>query len=154
MIFSVCFQVLSHLKELKTRCQASFSRKNQDFKALSSHTYVMTERGVQGHNGVIPRSPGSARDQYVAVATQNGSHLVANETADENFVWLPRIYKTSVHLYWAILAGLLTPLTFVRHRLSPLAAFTSGAYFLHNGRQRQWICEFYTANLKGIFGGP
>ena len=38
-------------------------------------------------------------------------------------------------LYWAIQAGLLTPLTFARHRLSPLAAFTSGAYFLHNGRR-------------------
>ena len=34
-----------------------------------------------------------------------------------------------------ILAGLLTPLTFTRHRLSPLAAFTTGAYFLHNGRR-------------------
>ena len=40
-----------------------------------------------------------------------------------------------VHMYWAIQAGLLTPLTFARHRLSPLAAFTSGAYFLHNGRR-------------------
>ena len=39
--------------------------------------------------------------------------------------------------FWAIQAGLLTPLTFARHRLSPLAAFTSGAYFLHNGRRRQ-----------------
>ena len=37
--------------------------------------------------------------------------------------------------YWAIQAGLLTPLTFARHRLSPLAAFASGAYFLHNGRR-------------------
>ena len=37
--------------------------------------------------------------------------------------------------YWAIQAGLLTPLTFARHCLSPLAAFTSGAYFLHNGRR-------------------
>ena len=37
--------------------------------------------------------------------------------------------------YWAIQAGLLTPLTFARHHLSPLAAFTSGAYFLDNGRQ-------------------
>ena len=37
--------------------------------------------------------------------------------------------------YWAIQAGLLTPLTFARHRLSPLAAFTSGTYFLHNGRR-------------------
>ena len=36
-------------------------------------------------------------------------------------------------LYWAIQAELLTPLTCARHRLSPLAAFTSGAYFLHTG---------------------
>ena len=45
-------------------------------------------------------------------------------------------------------------LDFFRHRLSPLAAFTAGAYFLHNGRRWQWICEFYTANFKDIFGGP
>ena len=56
--------------------------------------------------------------------------------------------------YWAIQAGLLTPLTFARHRLSPLAAFTSGVYFLHNRRRWQWICEFYTASVKGIFWGP
>ena len=49
-----------------------------------------------------------------------------------------------------IQVGLLTPLTFAWHRLSPLAAFTSGAYFLHSGRWWQWICEFYTANFKGI----
>ena len=55
--------------------------------------------------------------------------------------------------YWAIQAGLLIPLNFAQHRLSPLAAFTSGAYFLHNGRRWQWICEFYTANIKGIFWG-
>ena len=34
----------------------------------------------------------------------------------------------------AIQAGLLTPVTFARHRLSPLAAFTSSVYFLHSGR--------------------
>ena len=56
--------------------------------------------------------------------------------------------------YWTIQAGLLTPLTFARHCLSPLAAFTSCAYFLHNGRRWQWICKFYTANFKGIFWGP
>ena len=57
--------------------------------------------------------------------------------------------------YWAVQAGLLTPLTFVWRRLSPLAAFTSSAYFLRNGRQWhwQWVCEFYTANLTDIFGG-
>ena len=43
-------------------------------------------------------------------------------------------YKSMDH-YWAIRAGLLTPLTFARHRLRPLAAFTSGAYFLHNGKR-------------------
>ena len=30
-----------------------------------------------------------------------------------------------LYLYWAIQAGLLTPMTFARHCLSPLAAFTS-----------------------------
>ena len=55
--------------------------------------------------------------------------------------------------YWTIQAGLFTPLTFARHCLSPLAAFTSGACFLHNARRWQWICEFYTANVKGIFWG-
>ena len=46
-------------------------------------------------------------------------------------------YPRRLLLYWAIQAGLLTPLTFAQHRLSPLAAFTSGVYFLHNGRRRQ-----------------
>ena len=52
---------------------------------------------------------------------------------------LPRVTGKSTKCadksYWAIQAGWLTPLTFARHRLSPLAAFTSGAYFLHNGRR-------------------
>ena len=39
--------------------------------------------------------------------------------------------------FWAIQAGLLTPLTFVRHRLSPLAAFTSGAYFLQKRKEKK-----------------
>ena len=38
------------------------------------------------------------------------------------------------NLYWVVQVGLLTPLTFAQHRLSLLAAFTSNAYFLHNGR--------------------
>ena len=29
----------------------------------------------------------------------------------------------------------------------------ASVYFLHNGRWWQWICKFYTANFKGIFGG-
>jgi len=53
--------------------------------------------------------------------------------------------------YWAVQAGLLSLMTFTRHRLSPLAAFTSGAYFLQNGRRWQWICEVYTAYFKGFF---
>ena len=39
--------------------------------------------------------------------------------------------------YWVVQAGLLTPLTFTRHRLSHVAVFTSGAYFLYNGRRWQ-----------------
>ena len=38
--------------------------------------------------------------------------------------------------YWAVQAGLLTPLTFARPRLNLLATFASGAYFFHNGRRR------------------
>ena len=77
-------------------------------------------------------------------------------------LWPKTLVRNSKHMhpnlhsiapYWAIQAGLLTPLTFAQHRLSPLAAFTSGAYFLHSGRRWQWICEFYTANVKGIFWG-
>ena len=33
---------------------------------------------------------------------------------------------TSIGHCWAVQAGLLTPSTFARHRLSPLASFTSG----------------------------
>ena len=44
-------------------------------------------------------------------------------------------YKQGSDFSWAGQVGLLTPLTFARHRLSPLAAFTSCAYFLHSGRQ-------------------
>ena len=66
----------------------------------------------------------------------------------------PSDRRMTACICWAVQAGLLTPLTFVRHRLSPLAAFTSGAYFLHNGRRWQKIFEFYTANFKGIFEGP
>ena len=35
--------------------------------------------------------------------------------------------------YLAVQAGLLTPLTFTQHHLSPLAAFTSGAFFTTEG---------------------
>ena len=47
------------------------------------------------------------------------------------------IHRQGAANYWVVQAGLLTPLTFALHRLSPLAAFTSGAYFLHNWRRWQ-----------------
>ena len=62
------------------------------------------------------------------------------------------VCSLSMQAYWAIQVGLLTPLTSAWHCLSPLAAFTSGAYFLHNERLCQ--CEFYTANFKDIFWRP
>ena len=45
------------------------------------------------------------------------------------------MYDNWYIVFWVILVGLLTPLTFAWHRLSPLATFTSGVYFLHNGRR-------------------
>ena len=67
--------------------------------------------------------------------------------------------KTILNYKWTFTVlgdsgGVVKSLDFCPASLSPLAAFTSGAYFLHNGRQWQWICEFYTANFKDIFEGP
>ena len=45
-------------------------------------------------------------------------------------------------------AGLLIPLIFTWHRLSPLAVFTSGAHFVHKWRQWQSIREICSANFK------
>ena len=63
--------------------------------------------------------------------------FIMNVTATESyFPFCSSVVSSSKYIsYWAIQVGLLTPLTFARHRLSPLAAFTSGAYFLHNGRR-------------------
>ena len=52
--------------------------------------------------------------------------------------------------YWVIQAGLLTPLTFARHRLSPLAAFTSGAYFLHKKGGDSEFANFTLPTLKAF----
>ena len=43
--------------------------------------------------------------------------------------------STATHNYRAVQVGLLIPLTFNWHCLSPLAAFTSSGYFLLNGRR-------------------
>ena len=61
--------------------------------------------------------------------------MAAKGVEQPNLSLLCRSLMLSVTDYWAVQVGLLTPLTFARHRLSPLAAFTSGAYFLHNGRR-------------------
>ena len=53
-------------------------------------------------------------------------------------------------MYWAIQAGLLTPLSFARHRLSPLAAFTSGAFFTMEGGDSEFA-NFTLPTLKAFF---
>ena len=40
------------------------------------------------------------------------------------------------------------PMTFTRHHLSPLAGFTSGAYFSHNGRRWQCTGEVYSTGYN------
>ena len=52
--------------------------------------------------------------------------------------------------YWAVQAGLLTPLTFARHRLSPLAAFTSGACFVHMEGGGSELANFTLPTLKAF----
>ena len=47
--------------------------------------------------------------------------------------------------------GLLTSLTFAWHRLSPLAAFTSGAYFLHMEGGDSEFANFTLPTLMAFF---
>ena len=51
--------------------------------------------------------------------------------------------------YWAILAGLLTPLTFARHRLSPLAAFPVRTFFTLEGGDSEFA-NFTLPTLKAF----
>ena len=51
--------------------------------------------------------------------------------------------------YWVIQAGLLTPLTFAWRCLSPLAAFTSGAYFTMEGGDIEFA-NFTLPTLKAF----
>ena len=74
-------------------------------------------------------TPCKEKDQCVQTAKTNP---IMNET---KMLW---------SCYWVVQAGLLTPLTFAWHRLSPLAAFTSSAYFLHN--DSEW--KAVTVNLR------
>jgi len=72
--------------------------------------------------------------------------LVQNYSCGDRAVLGPPTYRDFgrrqyLTRYWTVQAGLLTPLTSAWHRLSPLAAFTSGAYFLS-----QW--KAVTVNLR------
>ena len=51
-------------------------------------------------------------------------------------------------VYGAVRVGLLIPLTFAQHHLSPLTAFTSGTYFLHNARGDSEFANFTLPTLK------
>ena len=77
----------------------------------------------------------------------------------ENLTEYPRIsssvrsvwtYLTASLCYWVMGGGgLLTPLTFARHRLSPLDAFTSGAYFTMEGGDSEFA-NFTLITLKAF----
>ena len=52
--------------------------------------------------------------------------------------------------YWAIQAGLLTPLTFAWHRLSPLAAFTFSVHFFTMEGGDSKFANFTLPTLKAF----
>ena len=62
------------------------------------------------------------------------------------------LYSRQQHrrLYWAFQAGLLTPLTYARHHLSPLAAFTSvRTFFTMEGGDSEFA-NFTLPTLKAF----
>ena len=86
------------------------------------------------------------------VCTMQNYHTITKLCVISTYIVIMYTSQWKILRYLVVQAGLLTPLTFAwLHRLSPLAAFIFGAYFLHSGQQWQWIC---TASFKGIFGGP
>jgi len=62
------------------------------------------------------------------------------------------LYQILIQTYWAIQAGLLTPLTFARHRLSPLAAFLLPVrtFFTMEGGDSEFA-NFTLPALKAFF---
>ena len=61
------------------------------------------------------------------------------------------IHRQGATDYWVIQAGLLTPLTFARHRLSPLAAFASvHTFFTMEGDDSEFV-NFTLPTLKAFF---
>ena len=62
----------------------------------------------------------------------------------------PFSFSEYITAYWAIQAGLLTPSTFAQHRLSPLAAFTSSAYFTMEGGDSEFA-NFTLPTLKAFW---
>ena len=65
--------------------------------------------------------------------------LIRNEGRQVGWGEPQRRQKVCMHVcntmqvYWVVQAGSLTPLTFTWHHISPVAVFTSSAYFLQNG---------------------
>ena len=123
---TVVFPTRSHCLQLGLRCV--------HVSCLSIQTEIQRARVVLV--GTIPSQHIFVQCSYASrcasCRTGTGKMKPANPTIAEVFQGTSDDF---VSPYWAIQAGLLTPLTFARHRLSPLAAFTSGAYFLHNGRR-------------------
>ena len=79
-----------------------------------------------------------------------------DKTQHANFGGQPPFssHRTVTHtftlFYMAVQAGLLTPLTFARHRLSPLAAFTSSAYFFTTEGSDSKFANFTVPTLKTV----
>ena len=77
--------------------------------------------------------------------TSKKSHLLSQRLVNNQQI-TPQEYMTV--LLFGSLGRFVNSLDFSRHRLSPLAVFSSPSYHLHNGRWWQWIPEVYSANLK------
>ena len=76
-----------------------------------------------------------------------------NFTGSQCSLFNSSVMWSCLHFYWAVQVGLLTPLIFARHHLSPLAAFTSSVYFLHNGRILQSTLKaFLEAHGQNVSG--
>ena len=80
------------------------------------------EKGTRGGLGYRRRRKNKMRREEKKKMEQEKQYQTDGDEEAEDFLGLV-FCEISDHSYWAIQAGLLTPLTFARHCLSPLAAF-------------------------------
>ena len=146
VLFFCCLSLFLHLKKIFFVGTGSA---RVLFPCILLHWWVHFPRPVLLYPANTVKSESQCNQQAFAtksgIMTGKGTLLLTH-----NLVWS---WKPFLSLLGDS-GGVVNSLDFCPASLKSLGCFYFQCVFLHNGRRRQWICKFFTANFKGIFGGP